>query len=158
MGAHEGCDGFWRAMAVRGNHRVGIGDVQLQLPAGLIDLAGACERFRHLDRLPKMRDRLLERRTVKRKVARLPPPFDGKIVEPSLCQMMRDDFGLGGRASRIVTQNLSGAAVKRMPAAPEQAVVGYVLDQRMLEAIGRLSAGPFDEQEVRVDKPIEPEF
>ena len=80
-----------------------------------------------------------------------------KIVEPSLCQMMRDDFGLGGRASRIVrTQDLSGAAVKRMPAAPEQAVVGRVLYHRMPEAIGRLSAGPFDEQEVRVDKPIEP--
>ena len=81
MGAHEGCDGFWRAMTVRGNHRVGVGDVQLQLPAGLTGLAGARERFRHFYRLPEMRDRLLERRTVKRKVARPPPIFDRGLSE-----------------------------------------------------------------------------
>ena len=69
--------------------------------------------------------------------------------------MMRDDFGLGGRASRIVAQDFRGMPVQRLSTAPEQAVVSCVLDQRMPEAIGRLSAGPFDEQEVRVDKAIE---
>src|ERR1700722_5654015 len=105
-----------------------------------------------------MRDRLLERRAAQRLAARLTPPLDGEIVEPSLRQMMRDDFGLGGRASRIVAQDFRGMPVQRLSTALEQAVVGCVLDQRMPEAIGRLSAGPFDEQEVRVDKPIEREF
>ena len=45
--------------------------------------------------------------------------------------------------------------MQRLAAALEQALVGRVLDQRVLEAIGRLHAGALDEQEVRVDKAIE---
>src|SRR6202453_2214665 len=105
-----------------------------------------------------MGDRLPERRAAKGLVSRIPPPCDRGIVETGLGEMVGDDFWLGRRGRWLADQDLRRAAVQRLSTALEQAVVGYVLDQRMLEAIGRLSAGPFDEQEVRVDKPIEREF
>ena len=83
-------------------------------------------------------------------VARLAPPFDREIVEAGLGEMMGDDLGLRRRALGIFAQDFGGAAV--------QALVGRVLDQRMLEAIGRLRAGALDEQEVRVDEPVERGF
>ncbi len=66
--------------------------------------------------------------------------------------MMGDDFRLSRRALGLVAQDFCGAAVQRLATALEQALVGRVLDQRVLEAIGRLRAGALDEQEVRVDK------
>ena len=78
---------------------------------------------------------LLERRAAQRLIACLAPPFDGEIVEPSLREMMGNDFWLDGRAVRIVAQEFGRATVQRPPAALEQTVVGCVLDQCMLEAI-----------------------
>ena len=148
MGAHEGCDGFWRAMTVRGNHRVGIGDVQLQPSAGLIDLAGACERFGHLHRLPEMRDRLLERRTVKRKVARPAPIFDRGLSEARLREVMGEQFGLGlDDVGKMLAQRLRDLLMQDLPPALEQAFVGGVADQSVLERVarGRQLAGAEDE-------------
>ena len=65
--------------------------------------------------------------------------------------MMGDRFGLGVR----VAQRLGRAAVQRLPAALEQAVVGRVLDQRVLEAIVGLRWRALDKQEVGVGKPIQ---
>jgi hypothetical protein len=59
---------------------------------------------------------------------------------------MGDDFRLGHRAVGIVAQKFGGAAVQRLAAALQQAVVGRVLDQRVLEAIDRLRAGALDEE------------
>ena len=98
-----------------------------------------------------MRDRLLEGRATERLVASLAPPFDGEIVEAGLGEMMGDRFGLGVRTS----QRLGRAAVKRLAAALEQALVGRVLDQRVLEAIIGLRWRALDEQKVGVGKPIQ---
>jgi hypothetical protein len=68
---------------------------------------------------------------------------------------MRDEFRLLRTALGIVTQDLRGAAVQGLSAAFELALVGCVLDQRVLEAIGRLFAAALDEQEVRGDEPVE---
>ena len=65
--------------------------------------------------------------------------------------MMGDRFGLGVR----VAQRLGRAAVQRLPAALEQARVGRVLDQRMLEAIIGLRRRALDKQQVGVGKPIQ---
>ena len=65
--------------------------------------------------------------------------------------MMGNRFGLGVR----VAQRLGRAAVKRLAAALEQAVIGRVLDQRMLEAVGRLRADALDEQDVGRGEPVE---
>ena len=46
----------------------------------------------------------MERGPTERLIARLPPPLDGEIVEPTLREMMRDDFGLARRTLRIVAQ------------------------------------------------------
>ena len=107
---------------------------------------------RHLDRLAEMGDRLLEGRAAQRLVARLAPPFDGEIVETGLGEMMGDRLGLGARA---FAQSLGRAAMQRLAAALEQAVVGRVLDQRVLEAIVGLRRRALDKQEVGVGKPIQ---
>ena len=102
-----------------------------------------------------MGDRLLERGAAQGLVARLAPPFDREIVEAGFREMMGDDFGLGRRALRIVAQEFGGAAMQRLPAALEQAVVGRVLDQRVLEAIVRLRRRALDKQKVGVGEPIQ---
>ena len=52
--------------------------------------------------------------------------------------MVGDDFRLRRGALRGIAQDFGGATVQRLATAPEQAVVGRVLDQRLLEAIVRL--------------------
>ena len=52
-------------------------------------------------------------------------------------------------------QDLGRAAVQRLAAALQEAVVGGVLDQRVLEAIARVRRDAFDEQELRVGEPVE---
>ena len=62
----------------------------------------------------------------------------------------------GSAAARsAVAQDFGGAAVQRLAAALEQAVVGRVLDQRVLEAIARLMARALGEEEVRAGEPVE---
>jgi hypothetical protein len=67
---------------------------------------------------------------------------------------MGDDFRFGRGALGLVAQDFRGAAVQRLAAALKQAVVSRVLDQRVLEAIAHLMAGPLDEQEVRVGEAV----
>src|SRR5271166_4623082 len=98
-----------------------------------------------------MGDRLLEGGSPQRLVPRFAPPFDRQIVEAGLGEMMADRFGLGVR----VAQRLGGAAVKRLASALEQALVGCILDQRVLETISRGRRGAVDEQEVGFGEPIE---
>ena len=124
-----------------------------QALCGAIRLHALAGLVRHRDRLAEMGDRLLERRAPQGLVARLAPPFDGETVEPGLGEMMGDELRLGRRALGIVAQDFRGAAVQRLAAALEQALVGRVLDQRMLEAIGPLRAGALDEEQVRMDEP-----
>jgi hypothetical protein len=77
------------------------------------------------------------------------------IVETSLGEMMGDDFRLSCSALGLVAQDFGGAAMQRLSAALEQAVVGGILDQRVLEAIVRLRAGVLGDKEVRVGEPVE---
>jgi hypothetical protein len=60
--------------------------------------------------LSEMADRLLER-GARRAWSLLAPPFDGEIVEAGLGEMMGDDFGLGRRALRLVSQDFGGVPV-----------------------------------------------
>jgi len=109
----------------------------------------------HGDGLAKMGDRLLERRAPKRLVARLAPPFDREVVEAGLGEMMGDRLGLGRGALGLIAQEFGGAAVQCLPAALKQAVVGRVLDQRVLKAIVRLMARALGDEEIRAGEPIE---
>ena len=61
---------------------------------------------------------------------------------------MGNDFRLSRRPLWIVAQQLRGAFVQRLAAALEQAVVGGVLDQRMLEAIAGYRWRALDKEEV----------
>ena len=82
-----------------------------------------------------MGDGLVEGRAAKGLIARFSPPFDSELVEAGLGKMMRNDFWLGLRALGLVAQDFRGGAVQRLATALEQALVGRVLDQRVLEAI-----------------------
>jgi hypothetical protein len=68
---------------------------------------------------------------------------------------MGDDFRLGRRGLWLSDQDFRRAAVQRLAAALEQAVVGRVLDQRVLETVVRLRAAAFGDEEVRVRKLLE---
>ena len=77
-----------------------------------------------------MGDRLLEGRAAQGLISGLAPPLDGEIVEAGLSEVMGDSLALGRRA---VAQDFGGLRMERLTAALEQAVVGGVLDQRVLE-------------------------
>jgi hypothetical protein len=67
------------------------------------------------------------------------PPFDRRLVEPGLGQMMGDDFRLGrGDRRELAAQGIGDLPVQDLPPAPEQGFVGRVLDQRMLEGVARI--------------------
>ena len=115
----------------------------------------ASSLIRYLDCSTEMGDRLPEGRAAKGLIARLTPPFDRKVVEASLGEMMRDDFRLRCGALRPSDQDFGGAAMQRLAAALEQAVVGRILDQRVLEAIARLMACALSDQEIGTGEPVE---
>ena len=98
-----------------------------------------------------MGDRLLEGRAAQRLIARLAPPFDREVVEAGLAEMMGDRFRLGVGGA----QRLGRAAVKRLSSALEQALVGRVLDQRVLEAIFSLRRSALDKQQVGFGEPLQ---
>ena len=75
-----------------------------------------------------MGDRLLECRAAQGLMTRLSPPFDREFVEAGLGEMMGDDFRLGRRGLWLSDQNFCRAAVQRLAAALEQAVISRVLD------------------------------
>ena len=102
-----------------------------------------------------MGDCLLERQATQRLIARLAPPFNGEVVQPGLGEMMGDDFGLSCGALRLTAQEFGGSEVQRLAAALEQAVVGGVLDQRVLETVSRLRSMALDEQNVGLGKPLQ---
>ena len=99
-----------------------------------------------------MGDRLLKRRAAQRLVAGLAPPLDRKIVEAGLREMMGDRLGFGRRA---VAQDFGSLRMQRLTAALEQAVVGGVLDQSVLKAVGRLRSIALDEQNVGLGEPLQ---
>ena len=55
----------------------------------------------------------------------------------------------------LIAQDFGGSAVQRLAAALEQAVVGRVLDQRVLEAISGFGRRALDEQKVGVGEPFQ---
>ena len=109
---------------------------------------------RHRDRLAQMGDRLLEGGAAQGLVAGFAPPFDCQLIEPGLREMMGDELRLSRGGLGLIAQDFGSAAVQRLAAALEQAVVGSVLDQRVLEAIIGLGWRALDKQEVSVRKPF----
>ena len=59
--------------------------------------------------------------------------------------MMGDRLRLGRLAAGLAAENFSGAAMQGLTAALEEALVGGVLDQRVLKTIGRLRADALDQ-------------
>ena len=98
-----------------------------------------------------MGDRLLEGRAAQRLVARSSPPFDCPIVEPRLGEMMGDRLGLGVR----LAQRLGRAAMERLAAALEQALVGSVWISACLETVFGLRGSALDKQQVGFGEPLQ---
>jgi len=98
-----------------------------------------------------MGGRLLERRAAERLVAGLTPPFDRRLVEPGLGQMMGDEFRLGRRdRGELAAQGIGDLSVQDLPPAPEQGFVSRVLDQRVLEGVARIGRHARAEQQLRL--------
>ncbi len=95
-----------------------------------------------------MGDRFLERRAAQRLISRLDPPFNRKIIKAGLCEMSGDHLRFGRRALRAVAQEFGGAPVERSAAALQEAVVGGVLDQHVLESVVRPQPITLDEKDV----------
>ena len=120
--------------------------------SGVARPRGAARLVGEFDRLAEMRDRLGEGGAAQGLVAGLAPPFDRKFALARLREMMRERLGLRrGRGQ----QHLGGAPVQRLAAALQEAVVGGVLDQSVLEAIVGVRRDAFDEQQFRVDESVE---
>jgi len=86
------------------------------------------------DRLAEVGGGLLERRAAQGLIARLAPPFDRRLVETGLGQMVGNELRLGGgNRHKFSTQGIGDLPVQDLPPAPEQGFVGRVLDQRVLE-------------------------
>src|SRR6516162_5731396 len=107
--------------------------------------SSACLLLRHRDSLAEMRDRFLVGRTMQRLIARPSPPFNRKFVEPSFGEVTRENFGRRARVVLLIQEDFAGAAVERPAAALRQAVVGRVLDQRVLKAINCVRATGLDD-------------
>ena len=82
---------------------------------------------------------LLVCRAAERLVAGLAPPFDRRLVEPGLGQMVGDEFRLGRRDSReLSVQDIGDLPVQDLAPALEQGFIGGVLDQGVLEGVARI--------------------
>ena len=134
-GPGESLSRFRRAIAARGHQRIAIGDLQLQPPT-LRHRPFRARRIRHLDRLAQMRDSLLERRATQGEIACLAPIFDRRFNEAGLREVVGEQFRLGIDDGReFFAQGLGDATVQDLPAAPQEALVGSVLNQRVLERV-----------------------
>ena len=143
-----------RPIASRRDQRIGVGGVQSR-PLARVARLPALRLVRHRDRLAEMGDRLLEGRTAQSLVPRLAPPFNREIVEAGFGEMMGNDFRFGRRALGIRPKEFGRSLVQRLAAALKQALVGRVLDQRVLEAVGSGRRGAVDKQEVGFREPIQ---
>ena len=88
-----------------------------------------------------------ERRSFKSNVAGLAPPLDREIGLAGLGEMMGNQLGLRARSCN---ERLRRMAMQSLPSALDEALVGRVLDEGVLEAIGRLGCNSFNEQNVRL--------
>src|SRR4029077_10712553 len=98
-------------------------------------------------------------RTLQRPLSRFAPPFDGRLGEASLREVMRQQRGLGGDAvSELVAQNLSDAPVQDLTPALEEIFVGRVLNERVLETIVGFRRQALDQQNVGFGEPFQRGF
>src|SRR5262249_49098887 len=83
-----------------------------------------------------------------RPLARFSPPFDRSFREACMRQMMPDDLWLGVcNRWELVAQGLGDACVQHLETTLEQALIGSVPHQRVLEAVDgfrRLAAAEHD--------------
>jgi len=103
------------------------------------------------DRLAEVGGGLLERRAAQGLIARLAPPFDRRLVETGLGQMVGNELRLGGgNRHKFSTQGIGDLPVQDLPPAPEQGFVGRVLDQRVLEGVARIGRRARAEEQLRL--------
>jgi len=89
--------------------------------------------------------------TSQRLVAGIAPPFDRRVGQARLSEVMRKRFRLGRRnGGEAIAQTLGDAAVQNLAPALEQIFVSRVLNERVLETIFALGRQPLDQHNVSV--------
>ena len=86
---------------------------------------------------------------------RFAPPFDGRFDLPRLREVVRQQFGLGGSCGRVIEQCFGDAAVQNLAPAPQQILVGRVLDEGVFEAIICVRRQALHQQNVGVSELFE---
>ena len=109
--------------------------------------------IRDLDRLAQVRDGLRKGRAPQRLLARLAPPFDRQFVKAGLSEVARNRLRFGRRTFGFVAQDFGGAAMQRLTATLEQALIGGILDQRVPEAVIGLRPDVVGDQDVSLGEP-----
>src|SRR5688500_944339 len=89
-------------------------------------------------------------------LAGLQPIADGTFDLVRFRKVMRQQFRLRcGRLRKALLHDVSDATVKLLAPALEQTRIGYILDQRMLEAVGRVARCAAAEDQLRTDQLFE---
>ena len=108
------------------------------------------------ERSRQMTDRFLVGRALPRRSAGEQPPIYGPVVNPGLREMTGQEFGLALNDSGELRFERSGdTRMKLHSPAFEEGRVGDVLDQRVLEGVGRVGRLAAPENQVGADKPNE---
>jgi hypothetical protein len=122
-------------------------------------LCGTRTLVSHLDGFAEMCNRLLKGGTAQRLVAGLAPPFDRRINQTSLREMMRQHFGLSRRlVVEAIAQSLRYAAMQDLAPALQEILIGRVLNERVLEAIVAFGQYAFHQHDVGVGKLFQRRF
>jgi hypothetical protein len=87
------------------------------------------------------------------------PCIRGARVEPGFCQMVCEQLGLGfDNTRKPLLEHLREASVQLLASGLEQGLIGGVLDQGVLETVGRVGRAAAAKHELGADQLVEPAF
>ena len=141
-------------MALGSDQRSAEGDLEVDFPLHARRWVGKGRE--QLQRLAEVADRFRQRRALTRPPPRLVPVFDRLLGEPRLRAVVRQKFWLHVRRLReSLLEDARDAGVQLLAAGLEQRLIGGVLDQRVLEAVGGLGRRAAAEHQLGCDQLVE---
>ena len=103
--------------------------------------SGVGNKADHLKSPQAVRDRLLMSLPARGMIRGTLPVGDRPFRQARLAQVVGDEFGLAGNHIGVASfENLCDPRMQVLPAALEQAPIGGVAHQRVLEGVGRAGA------------------
>ena len=131
---------------------------QSDLDLELLALARLARRraLQHGERSRQVTDRFLVGRALPRQSAGAQPPIQGAVLNPSLREMTGEEFGLAlEKGGELRFERGGDTRMNFHSPALEQGRVGDILDQRVLEGVGRVGRLAAPEDQIGADEPDE---